>query len=145
MVAAEGVAAAGDTTVGTTTAALAEAGLSPHIVDLSANRAKHEEEITAYIAAPDRPRAVVCWSDLDGIPLRGAAAQAGLLVPEDLAIVAYDNTPATASPVMGLASVDQEGREQGRLAARTLLSRIDGRQEAQHLLIEPHLVARSSL
>jgi LacI family transcriptional regulator len=85
------------------------------------------------------------WSDLDGIPLRGAAARAELRVPGDLAIVAYDNTPMTASPLIDLASVDQDGRAQGQLAARTLLDRIAGRRESQHLLVEPHLVARSSL
>lgn len=126
-------------------AAMAQAGLPPRVIDLGASRDTHEAEMAALLAAPRRPRALVCWSDLDAIPLRGLAARAGLRVPEDLALVAYDDTPMAASPVIALASVDQDGRGQGRLAAQTLLSRIAGRQEAQHLLVEPRLVLRPSL
>ena len=110
----------------------------------SANDA-HGIEIAAFLASPHRPRAVVCWSDLDGILLRGMAAHMGLRVPEDLAMVGYDNTPMSALPIIHLASIDQDGRGQGRLAATTLLDRIGGREAARHLLIEPHLVMRPSL
>ncbi len=125
--------------------AMARAGLAPRVFDLTAPPAAREDELRAFLARPDRPRAVLCWSDLDGVPLRGLAAQAGLRVPEDLAIVAYDNSPMAASPLVDLASVDQDGLELGRRAGQAVLGRINGRREPQHVLIEPRLVVRSSL
>jgi LacI family transcriptional regulator len=59
--------------------------------------------------------------------------------------VAYDNSPMTASPAFNLSSIDQSGRDLGRQAAEVLLSRIGGRREAQHLLLEPQLVVRPSI
>ncbi|MBP1805263.1 LacI family DNA-binding transcriptional regulator [Rubellimicrobium aerolatum] len=125
--------------------ALTRAGLAPRVFDLTAPPEGRPAELVAFLARPDRPRAVVCWSDLDGLPLRALAAQAGLRVPGDLALVAYDNSPMAASPAFDLASIDQHGRELGRQAADVLLARLGGRSEARHLLVEPHLVVRSSI
>lgn len=125
--------------------AMAAAGLPARAFDLSASRERRPEELAALLAAPGRPRALVCWSDLDALPLRDAAARAGLRVPGDLALVGYDDTPMAASALFDLASIDQDGRAQGRLAAEALLSRIAGRREAQHLTVAPRLVARGSL
>jgi LacI family transcriptional regulator len=124
---------------------MAAAGLEPRVFDLIAPPEEREPELLAFLANPHRPRAVVCWSDLDAIPLRGLAARAGLRVPEDLAIVGYDNSPMAGFPLVDLASIDQSGQELGRQAAEVLLSRIGGRRDAQHLLLEPHLVVRPSM
>jgi len=88
---------------------------------------------------------VVAWSDLDAVLLRGLAAQAGLRVPEDLALVGYYDSPMTAFPLVDLAGTDQSGREIGRTAAELLSSRIAGRREAQQILVAPRLGRRSSL
>ncbi|EYD75433.1 putative transcriptional regulator protein, LacI family [Rubellimicrobium mesophilum DSM 19309] len=125
--------------------AMAAAGLPPRVFDLVAPPDGREAELAAFLRRPDRPRAAVVWSDLDAIPLRGLAARAGVRVPEDLALVGYDNSPMAGFPLVDLASIDQQGREIGRQAAEALLGRIGGRSEPRHLLIEPHLVARSSL
>jgi len=125
--------------------AMATAGLEPRLFDLTAPREGREAELAAFLARPDRPRAVVCWSDLDAIPLRGLAAMAGLRVPEDLALVDYDNSPMAGFPLVDLASIDQSGPEIGRQAAQALLDRLGGRSEPRHFLVEPRLVVRSSL
>jgi LacI family transcriptional regulator len=124
---------------------MALAGLPSRVIDLTSSQDERAAELSAVLARPDRPRAVVCWSDLDGIPLRALAAQTGLRIPGELAIVAYDNSPMTASPAFNLSSIDQSGRDLGRQAAEVLLSRIGGRREAQHLLLEPQLVVRPSI
>ena len=93
---------------------------------------------------PDRPRAIFVWSDLDAIPILNAAKMAGIRVPEDLAIVGYDNSPVAALPLIGLASMDQDPLRLGALATRTLLSRIGGRTAAEHIMIEPQLICRNS-
>lgn len=100
--------------------------------------------LRAILERPDRPRALFVWSDLDGIPLLNLARQMGLRVPEDLALIAYDNSPVAALPLIDLASMDQSGHRLGQLAAEALFSRIGGRTVAEHVLIEPSLTIRSS-
>ena len=106
--------------------------------------APHDAMVRDILAAPDRPRALFCWSDIDAVVVINQAKQLGLRIPQDLAIIGYDNSSIAALPLIDLSSVDQAGRNQGALAAETLLSRIGGRTLAQHKLITPHLVARSS-
>jgi LacI family transcriptional regulator len=125
--------------------AMAAAGLEPRVFDLTAPSEGRPGEIRAFLERPDRPRAVFCWSDLDALPLRGLAHQVGLRVPEDLAIVGYDNSPMCASPLVNLASIDQSGRELGASAAQALLSRLAGRRDPLRILVEPRLVVRPSL
>lgn len=60
-------------------------------------------------------------------------------------MVGYDNSPVAALPLINLASVDQAGVRLGQLAAEALLSRVNGRKVAEHILIEPSLVLRGSL
>ena len=48
-------------------------------------------EISRLLSSPDRPRAIFCWSDLHGVQLLNQAKMMGIAVPDDLAIVAYDN------------------------------------------------------
>jgi LacI family transcriptional regulator len=104
-----------------------------------------EKVIRDILQSPDRPRAVFCWSDLDAIPLLSEAFRLGVRVPEDLAIVGYDNSPTSGLSMVDLASVDQDGPRLGKLAAEALFSRMNGRKVAEHILIEPRLVARGSL
>jgi LacI family transcriptional regulator len=128
-------------------AVMADLGLSDRarILRVPQSDQPREDRLRAYLAAPDRPRAIFCWSDLDAVPLRNMAWQLGLRVPEDLALVGYDNNPVAALPMIDLASVDQDGRRMGRVAAEALLTRIGGRSVAEHILIEPRLIRRGSL
>lgn len=106
---------------------------------------KSAAQVRAWLAAPDRPRAVFCWSDLHGVLLANTAYEMGIRLPEDLAVVAYDNTPAAAMPLVGLSSVDQGGHDIGARAAQALFSRIAGRDRAEHVLLPTTLVRRRSL
>lgn len=104
-----------------------------------------DNAMRSLLSSSERPSAIFCWSDLHGVHLINQAKTMGLDVPRDLAIVAYDNSAIASLPLIDLASIDQSGWELGARAAELLLSRIAGRREASHLLIEPRLVRRSSL
>lgn len=104
-----------------------------------------DQAIRGLLSSSDRPRAIFCWSDLHGVHLINQAKTMGIDVPEGLAIVAYDNSAIASLPLIDLASIDQSGRELGVMSAELLLSRMAGRSEPQHMLIEPRLVIRSSL
>jgi LacI family transcriptional regulator len=127
--------------------AMRAAGLADHIriLRLPQSNAPREQDFHQLLTSPDRPRAVFCWSDLDAIPLLGAAFRLGIRVPLDLAIVGYDNSPVAALPMVALSSVDQDGPHLGRLSAEALFSRMNGRKVAEHIQIEPRLIKRGSL
>ncbi|UJW77089.1 LacI family DNA-binding transcriptional regulator [Rhizobium sp. SL42] len=106
---------------------------------------EREESLKAFLLRPDRPEAVFCWSDLDAITLLNMASEMKVRVPEDLAVIGYDNSPTAALSLVDLASIDQSGRALGVLATETLLSRIEGRVQPMALKTNPILVARRSL
>ncbi|TCU07830.1 LacI family DNA-binding transcriptional regulator [Rhizobium sullae] len=115
------------------------------IFHIPVNSPKREQAMRSFLARSDRPRAIFCWSDLDAITLLSTASEMGVRIPEDLAMIGYDNSATAALSLVNLASIDQSGRELGEAATRALLSRIEGRSEPEHLLLMPSLVSRKSL
>jgi LacI family transcriptional regulator len=128
-------------------AAMAEAGLADRIriFTMPPGRAERQAEMQRLLTAPDRPRALFCWSDLDAIPVLSEAVRLGVRIPDDLAVVGYDNSLVAGLSMVDLASVDQDGQRLGRLAADALFSRMKGRTAVEHLVIEPRLIVRGSL
>jgi LacI family transcriptional regulator len=126
--------------------AMTAAGLADRIRVAEVGRSEADQlpALHRWLAAPDRPEAVVCWSDLTAVPLLGIAFEQGLRVPCDLAVVGYDNSSVAALPQVALSSIDQSGPELGARAAQVLLERVTGRREPRHLLVEPRLIRRGS-
>ncbi len=124
--------------------AVKQAGLAGRIIRLPPVATNREAALKDFLTTEDLPRAVFVWSDLDAVPLINAAKTFGIRVPEDLAIIGYDNSPMAALPLVGLTSVDQDAYKLGTTAAEVLLSRVDGRKDAMHVLIEPRIEARDS-
>ncbi len=127
--------------------AMLDAGLSEHIeiVKSDINSESIAADMRAILQNENRPSAYFCWSDLHAIPLLNEAKQMGLRVPQDLAIVGYDNSPVAALPLINLASIDQSTQVLGEFAANYLLSRIKGRSVSQHMLVAPTLMRRDSI
>jgi LacI family transcriptional regulator len=127
--------------------ALVAAGISPEgrTTFLSYAQQDRDHDIGRFLDLEKLPRAVFCWSDIDGIRLLDEARRRGIRIPEELSVIGYDNSNISALHSINLASIDQSGARIGALAADTLQSRIAGRTAAIHLLIEPQLVARGSL
>jgi LacI family transcriptional regulator len=94
---------------------------------------------------PNRPTALFCWSDIDAIRVLEAAHVLGLRVPQDLAVIGYDNSNLARMTFVNLASIDQSGPRIGAMAAEALLTRMQGRVTATHLLVQPSLVMRNSM
>jgi DNA-binding LacI/PurR family transcriptional regulator len=90
------------------------------------------------------PTAVFAVSDEVAMGLIYAARQDGMRVPEDLSVVGVDDHDL--SWVCGLTTVAQPVREQGRIAATSLLSRIrgDGDTEATVITVPIELTVRST-
>jgi DNA-binding LacI/PurR family transcriptional regulator len=85
-------------------------------------------------ACPDLDAVFAC-SDLMAVGALAVLAERGLRVPEDVAVVGYDDSDTTAQWANPpLTTVRQDIEEMGRLMARLLLNRLqfalDGRREA---------------
>lgn len=128
-------------------AAMAEAGQSQnaYIHRLSQAPGNIESDVQNFLSGPDLPDAVFCWSDIHALCLIDQANSLGISVPDQLAIIGYDNTPAAAMSMISLTSINQDAMQLGAMAAEHLLSRIEGRTEAVHLLNPPKLVHRLSI
>ena len=73
------------------------------------------------LAGPDRPTAVFACSDSMALGIYDAAAAAGLRVPEDVAVVGFDDLPEAEWVRPGLTSVRQPIAQMGEAALRMLL------------------------
>lgn len=89
--------------------------------------------------------AVFCASDTMAMGALLALHQAGLAVPEDLAVVGFDNLPFSKYTTPPLTTVHQPIGEKGRRAADLLLDQIEGQVPAcRHLMLDAELVVRGS-
>ena len=73
-----------------------------------------------------------------------AARELGLVVPEDLSVVGFDDVPAARTAEPPLTSVHQNHEEKGRLAAEVLLAELRGEATRRVRRIAHRLVVRGS-
>jgi LacI family transcriptional regulator len=93
-----------------------------------------------------RPTAVFCANDLLALGLLQRVIGMGLRVPDDLAIVGYDDIEFAAAAAVPLTSVSQPRRLLGQTAARLLLAeaKADGEHQHEQLVFAPELMVRAS-
>jgi LacI family transcriptional regulator len=85
------------------------------------------EAVAMLWAAPERPDAVLCGNDQIARGVIDALRERGVRVPEDVAVVGFDNWEIVAEETRPpLSSVDMNLRELGRQAGLTLLDLING-------------------
>jgi len=77
----------------------------------------------------NRPTAVFARNDFTAMGALNAIKRAGLRIPEDMALIGYDDIPLAAHTAPALTTVRQPTREQGRAAAEFLLRRVEGDRE----------------
>jgi len=92
-----------------------------------------------------RPTAVFCANDLLALGVLQAMVGAGIRVPEEMAIVGYDDIEFAAAAAVPLTSVRQPARHLGRTAAELLLAETaDTTVARQAVVFTPELVVRES-
>ncbi|NTV35814.1 MAG: LacI family transcriptional regulator [Anaerolineaceae bacterium] len=127
-------------------AALSERGIpfSPELVsegDFS--------EMSGYLCMrnllPSHPDAVFAASDMMAIGAMRAIAESGLRVPEDIAIVGFDDLPVAKNTNPALTSIRQPITRMGSLAVETLIDRITHPdQPPRRIILATELVIRNS-
>jgi LacI family transcriptional regulator len=147
----DAIAAAGGALVPVETGTLPAAGTGDgfEAIETSAlTVAAGREAAAALVARPagERPTAVFCANDLLALGVLQTVARAGLRVPEDLAIVGYDDIEFAAAAAVPLTSVRQPREQLGRVAAELLFEEINDADRHGHrqVVFQPELVIRSS-
>jgi LacI family transcriptional regulator len=85
------------------------------------------EAMESLISRRPAVTAVFASSDVQAIGAIKTLREAGLRIPEDIALVGYDDIKASA--YIGLSSVDQAMQQIGRSATKRIIDRIEGRAE----------------
>lgn len=104
-------------------AALEQQGLTPCLPGFAPCSATHEEarrQALDLLQQPERPTAIFAGNDTLALGVLKAARELGLRVPEDVAVLGFDD--ADFAEYIGLSTVSQSLEESGRLAVEMLLS-----------------------
>lgn len=128
-------------------AALAAAGLDapPDLVGYGDfTEAGGAAAMASLLAARPDVDAVFAASDLMAAGALRTLRQAGRRVPDDVAVVGFEDSPLARQTDPPLTTVHQPVEEMGRQMARLLVATIHGEPVTPHVLLDTHLVRRAS-
>ena len=91
-----------------------------------------------------RPTAIVCYADILATGALLECQAAGINVPDEVAIIGFDDLPLSRSLLPALTSVRIPFTQMGNLAAQYLLEEITGQQPQRNTQVEVKLVVRQS-
>lgn len=98
------------------------------------------------LALDPRPDGVFCFNDPMAIGALHSIHEAGLRVPDDIAVIGSGNLHYDSELRVPLSSIDQQTDQIGERAARLTLSLLESkkRPRAKSIIIQPRLVIRAS-
>lgn len=112
--------------------------LPVHLTTSAAHR-----DVAAFLTDHAAPDGVVAASDVIAMGAMQALAERGLRVPEDVAVVGYDDVALARLTTPALTTVRQDVARGARLLVELLLRRIAG-ERAASVELAPELVVRGS-
>lgn len=116
------------------------------IVVTEFTRAGGVNAMAELLDRPVRPRAVLCANDMIALGAIDVAKERGLRVPEDVAIMGYDDIDAATIVTPRLTTIHTDAKRLGTVAGELLLERMSGATtgDGRHVVIDHHLVRRES-
>lgn len=128
--------------------ALAQQGLEAdprYVLDIEPTLEAGEQAMARLLTLETRPTAVFCTNDTVAAGAMKAVIRAGLRIPEDVAIVGFDDSSVSRIVEPELTTVRIDMDQMGRLAAEKLFSLIDGASlEETKIVIPTELIVRKS-
>lgn len=107
-------------------AGTSERGLIQHHGSFTPEETEAVNTIVNLLQGPARPEAIVAVNDLHALLVMEAARRLGLTIPDDIALVGFDDMDFAARCTPPLTTVAQESFQLGVEAAHLLLMRIRG-------------------
>jgi len=91
------------------------------------------------------PDGIFCLYDYASIPVMKAILSLGLKIPQDIALIGYDNIQISNFLPISLSTIDTQGAEVGRRATELLIQKINEPSlETQQIVLKPNLVVRET-
>jgi DNA-binding LacI/PurR family transcriptional regulator len=97
-----------------------------------------------FIGLDNRPEALFAYNDLAALGFQRAVLDKGLHVPEDVAIVGFDDIASGITAPVPLTTVHQPTDEIGHLAVMTLIDKINGQPIKVRQILKPSMIIRES-
>jgi LacI family transcriptional regulator len=107
-------------------------------------REEGSQKTCDLLALKDQPDAIIAFSDQMAISAMLTIKKAGLRIPDDVAIMGFNNEPGDELMEPTLTSIDQPAYEMGQKAAEMLLARIQGSDRNEVVVLQSQLIARKS-
>ncbi|GAA4323026.1 LacI family DNA-binding transcriptional regulator [Streptomyces venetus] len=144
-----GAAALGHTAIRTAAfdeaaGALELAGAWQVATDFSGDAGARATRSLLTAAAPDRPTAIVYDNDVMAVAGLSVAAEMGLRVPEDVSLLAWDDSQLCRLTHPTLSAMSHDVHGFGAEVARTLFSVVTGGEAGSHPVPTPVLTPRGS-
>lgn len=124
--------------------ALADAGLSPFAEEAGDYSEASGADAARRLLVDGRPDAIFVASDLMARGALTALRSEGLRVPEDVAVVGFDDSQVALSTDPQLTTVRQPMYAMGEAMAGVLLSRLVGNEPPEITILSTELVVRGS-
>jgi len=93
------------------------------------------------------PTAIFAANDYMALGIRQAIVEEGVKVPEEMALIGFNDIEFTAMRGIELTTIGQKKFEMGTLAVRTLVEKIEGSEmkaSAREILLKPELIIRKT-
>jgi DNA-binding LacI/PurR family transcriptional regulator len=103
-----------------------------------------KQHLVEVMSQPDRPTAIISYSDLFAIEAIQVLAELGIKVPEDISVTGFDDLLYANWPPYCLTTICQPKSKIGELSAVTLIEMITSKENVLPKLIEPQLIVRKS-
>ncbi|TPP05933.1 LacI family DNA-binding transcriptional regulator [Rhizobium glycinendophyticum] len=102
------------------------------------------QQARTLLALPERPDAIVAANDNMAIGTYRAIQEAGLKIPEDIAVIAFNDIPVAQFLVPPLSTMRIPGELIGETAVDLMVERLNGRDYSKHVTIPTQMVWRGS-
>jgi LacI family transcriptional regulator len=129
--------------------AIQEAGLPSESLELlvcEETIASCYKLVKELVAKDQRPSAIFVWDDRLAIGAMKAIGEANLRIPQDMAIVGYDDIESSEFLHPPLTTVHQPTHQIGETAARILLDKLESEElpKPKKTILKPELVVRDT-
>ncbi len=115
------------------------------VVECHFSKEKAYEATRELLARESPPTAIFAQNDYMALGVREAVFDAGLSIPEDVALVGFDNIAASALRGVELTTISQKKYEMGTMAVEILCKRIaDSSAPVSQIILQPEIVVRKS-
>jgi DNA-binding LacI/PurR family transcriptional regulator len=102
------------------------------------------EPTKTLLALPNPPDAIFGVNDQVCFGAFQVIREKGLKVPEEIAVIGFDNTPISAYFYPSLSTIARKSKPIGEEAAKLFLNQINQPTIANHIVLPPELIVRNS-